>query len=148
MMTLRKMKNESEVFRHLRPNWFDRNAFELKPRSKGGISFLLVPTEQTKVYNFWLYMCPMDAVFSAKQAVKTLRDVYRNNVVPWGTITLSHKPILDELVSTLILNKQYVPKSPAIEMIENIVMQNAINSLVIEGKMQSATNAKEQYAEN
>jgi len=88
----------AEIFRHFRPLKFDRSRVTVTPLSNGGVSYLLRPTEDG-TYNFWIYICPFDAGFSAKAAVKRLREVVDDGVAPWGTIKMNSLPLIDQLVA-------------------------------------------------
>lgn len=87
----------TEIFRHYRPLHFDKARTELKPLKNGGVSFMLRPTDQ-RTYEFWVHICPLDAEFSAKAAVKRLREAADSVVVPWATITLDDRPIVQQLI--------------------------------------------------
>lgn len=95
---------QTEFFRHLRPHWFNRERMQIEPLTNGGISFLLFPVAE-KTYDYWVYICPEDAMFSAKAAVKKLRQVKKTGTAPWGTIILTNKPIIDILCDNASLPK-------------------------------------------
>lgn len=92
---------QTEIFRHLRPKWFDKKTFSLNTHVNGGISFMLRPTNEGQ-YNYWIYCCPLNIPFSAKQAVKSLRGVVARNVVPWGTLVINENPLIEQLTHELI----------------------------------------------
>lgn len=48
-------------------------------------------------YDFWVYVCPLDAEFSSRAAVKRMRDVAKDGVVPWGTIEMDDRPLIEQL---------------------------------------------------
>lgn len=111
----------SEIFRHLRPLFFDKKRKELLPLKNGGVSFLLHPIGPG-TYNYWIYACPPLAPFSAKQAVASLRKVKEAGVVPWGTIKLSSSPILDELSKSVIQEPTF--QSEVAHQVLRIVLNN------------------------
>jgi len=100
--------DNAEIFRHLRPQFFDRRLGQLVPASSGGVSFLLRPTD-TKRYDYWIYICPKDVTFSAKQSVKSLRSIFDRGVVPWGTIELDGSPIINQLVDSISASAHGIP---------------------------------------
>jgi hypothetical protein len=114
--------NNQEIFRHLRPHWYNRTSHTIEPLTHGGVSFLLKPTAE-RTYDFWIYICPEDASFSARQAVKSLRDVQARGVVPWGTLTLADDPIIEQL-SKFIITEQHVLPSEVGHQVLKIVMVN------------------------
>lgn len=62
---------------------------------------MLKPSAQGS-YDFWIYICPLDAEFSAKQAVYSLRLAENYGCVPWGNITLDGSPLIDLLVDATV----------------------------------------------
>jgi hypothetical protein len=58
---------------------------------------MLVPVAEG-TYDYWINICPMDATFSARQAVSTLRRAKAGGTKPWGQITLTDQPIIEQLV--------------------------------------------------
>lgn len=109
----------NEIFRHLRPQWFDAKTFNITPQKSGGISFLLKPLENG-TYNYWLYICPLDAPFSTKVAVHNLRERAARSIEPWGRITLTDEPILIQLVKS-VMSEEYLV-SDASKMAFEIIM--------------------------
>lgn len=112
-----------EIYRHLRPRWFHSLKHELQPLACGGISFALRATEQQRVYDFWIYICPPDIPFSAKQSVKQLRKNVELGIKPWATITLTEEPIIEQLVRSLIKEEQELPSEVAKQTL-NIIVNN------------------------
>lgn len=55
-----------------------------------------------KTYDFWIYICPLDAEFSSRVAVKKLREVASQGVEPWGKITLDGSPLTEQLVKAVV----------------------------------------------
>ena len=89
----------SEIFRHLRPMRFNKDRMTVTPQRNGGISYLVKPTNVVRgEYEFWLYICPLDSEFSAKAAVKRLREVSEAGVAPWGRFRLDTWPLMDYLI--------------------------------------------------
>jgi hypothetical protein len=91
----------NEIFRHLRPVRFDSKSFTIVPQRDGGISFMLLPKAKG-VYSYWVYICPMNAPFSAKVAVHNLRDRTKRQVEPWGEISLNDDPIIIQLLKSVM----------------------------------------------
>jgi hypothetical protein len=100
--------DKTEIFRHLRPQFFDRKSAQLMSGTEGGVSFMLKPSAD-KLYNYWIYICPKDVQFSAKQSVKSLRDTSVKGIVPWGTIELDGTPVLDQLIASVLASKHHLP---------------------------------------
>lgn len=101
----------TEIFRHLRPRVVDESGMKLSTLSMGGVSFLLRPVD-TGVYNFWVYLCPPSAMFSSRQAVKSLRDRADAGVVPYGTISLNDSPLIEQLVNFICSNTSLPSEVP------------------------------------
>lgn len=139
-------KPASEIFRHLRSHWFDHKTHRLIPNTHGGISFLLRPSAQGK-YDFWIYMCPNDIVFSARQAVKSLREAVARETVPFGTIELTDEPILD-LLTRFIVDERMVLPSEASKQMLAITIINGWAKKKMEQAQQKAVGAKKEYEEN
>ena len=91
------MNYSREIFRHLRPHDFDPYRKEITPNQFGGLSFLVHPINDE--FDFWVYICPNNTTFSARQAVKSLRERAANGVVPFGTFTPSEEPLIDQLIN-------------------------------------------------
>ena len=117
------MSSQAEIFRHLRPHWYDKRTHQLVPQPFGGISFLLKPTAE-KQYDFWVYICPDDTAFSARQAVKSLRERATTGVVPFGTLQLNEDPLVDQL-TRYVINEQMVLPSEASKQLLSITIINA-----------------------
>jgi len=64
---------------------------------------MLVPVAEQE-YDFWVNICPMDALFSAKHAVVTLRRIKQEGIAPTGRIKLDGAPIVDQLVKFVVSN--------------------------------------------
>ena len=93
-------KNSKEIFRHFRQVELSPRG-EMKPAKNGGLSFLAMHNDQGQI-DFWIYICPLTAGFSAKAAVKKLREI-KDVAAPWGTFTLTDQPLLDQLLEQSIL---------------------------------------------
>ena len=135
-----------EVFRHYRNRYFNRSAHALEPMRNGGISFLLRPIE-TGVYNFWVYICPQDTGFSAKQAVRSLRLVANRGTKPWGQLKLrDDESLLDQLVSHLIKEEQALPSELGKQALE-IFLWNLQEQTKLAVAATTATEATTIYQE-
>jgi len=135
---------KTEIFRHLRPHWYDRRKHQLVPQPMGGLSFMLVPSA-AQTYDFWIYICPEDAPFSSKQAVKTLRECIPKRIVPFGTLTLDETPLIQQLTKYLISEMMALPS----EASKQALTINLINAFA-ERKMrlrEQASNATRHYSE-
>lgn len=111
---------ETEIFRHLRSNWFDRRTSTLIPNPMGGVSFLLRPKAE-KTYDFWVYICPDTASFSAKQSVKTLRERAASGVVPFGTISLTEEPLIEQLIRFVLSESGALPSELGKQVLEILI---------------------------
>ena len=103
-LLLRSPLPMNEIFRHLRPTWFDKRRCEIHPETNGGLSFYLRPDGEPQCYNYWLYICPLDYPFSAKSAVRALRHRANTGVVPWGRVELNASPLTDQLINAVMSN--------------------------------------------
>lgn len=135
----------TEIFRHLRPKWYDRKTHSIIPQKFGGISFLLKPVSE-KTYDFWIYMCPQSAMFSTKQAVKTLRDKASEGIVPFGQIKLDDSPLMDQLAKFLIQEQMALPSDAAKYALE-IIITNSYAEKKHAQKEQNSANAAKEYVE-
>lgn len=112
-------KNSKEIFRHFRQVELSPRG-EMKPAKNGGLSFLAMHNDQGQI-DFWIYICPLTAGFSAKAAVKKLREI-KDVASPWGTFTLTDRPLLDQLLEQAVLTD--IPTDIG-EMIDLIQSANA-----------------------
>lgn len=135
----------TEIFRHLRPKWYDRKTHEIIPQKFGGISFLLTPVSE-KTYDFWIYMCPQSAMFSTKQAVKTLRDRVAEGIVPFGRIVIDDSPLMDQLAKFLIQEQMVLPSDAAKYALE-IIITNSYAQKKHAQKEQQSSNTARAYVE-
>lgn len=117
------MTANTEIFRHLRPKFFDPRKFELVPYANGGISFLLKPTGD-KQYDFWIYICPSNTSFSVKQAVKRLRDSATSGTVAWGQISLTGESIIDLLIKNVMEENQALPSEVAKQVLDVVIINS------------------------
>lgn len=119
-------QKQVEFFRHCRPLWFDLKRRDLVPETKGGVSFMLVPVTEG-VYDFWLNICPMDATFSARQAVAHLRRARQNGTAPWGQVILDDRPIVEQLHDAVVNNDRHeIPAAGVGHQLRLIECINAI----------------------
>lgn len=141
-----KSPNKGEIFRHLRPMWFNRGRGVIAPRPSGGLSFLFLPNpDVVSQYHYWIYICPDDAAFSAKVAVSKLREVASRGVMPWGTITLDENPLLDVALKDVLAEKGELPTKVAhhaFKMIINNLSTTRLHELYVAAR----SNAKVEYA--
>jgi hypothetical protein len=98
----------NSFFRHFRPEYFDRKTMAMKPAAYGGISFLFHPREQG-IYDYWIYVCPTDAKFSATAAVTRLNTLIDGSIKPWGTINKTDEPILSTAIRSIISEEDELP---------------------------------------
>lgn len=117
---------------------------ELEPERNGGVSFLLTPFAE-RHYNFWVYLCPWSAGFSAKTAVHALRKAVENQVAPWGFLQLDDRPLIDQLYQATTSVPEHLAKSDLITMLTQIGIRN----MVQETKLRIAyRDSKQFYADN
>lgn len=88
-------QNSKEIFRHFRQIELSERG-EMKPARNGGLSFLAMHNDNGQI-DFWIYICPLSAGFSARAAVKKLREI-RTVASPWGTFKLTDRPLLEQLL--------------------------------------------------
>ena len=130
------MPSTSTIFRHLRPKWFNAKRVEALPAANGGISFILKPVAEG-VYDYWVYICPIDYPFSAKVAVAALRKRIENDVVPWGQITLDpNSSILIQLLKSF-MNEENIPSEYA-----SMVLDIIITNMSVDAALARARNTK------
>jgi hypothetical protein len=113
------------------------------PFTNGGISFYLRPA--AKGYNYWIYICPKDCPFSAKQAAKTLRDSADRGVTPWGYIKLSPEPMVDQLTDDLLRDEMGMASAELLEYVKYILHINIQAAAQREELKQSIKNSKQYY---
>jgi hypothetical protein len=114
---------QTEIFRHLRPQWYNRKKHEIEPLANGGVTFLLRPVA-ARTYHFWIYICPEDAEFSSRQAVKTLREIASRGVVPWGIISLNEDAIVDQLTKFIITEQQALPSEVGHQVLKMVIVNS------------------------
>jgi len=131
----------SEIFRHVRPQWYDRRAHRLAVHSRGGISFLLRPQSE-RTYDFWVYICPEEVEFSAKQAVKALRDTVGRGTVPFGTVVLNEEPIIDVLTRYVVNENMALPSSASKQLLSITIINGYANKKLLEAKELAGTSRK------
>lgn len=78
---------------------------------QGGISFLFLPTQQFGTYNYWIYACPADTIFSSRQAVSSLRATFINGTIPWGSIVLLGRSMAEAGMISLIREEDELPSA-------------------------------------
>lgn len=136
-------ERKNEIFRHLRPQWYDSTAHSILPQKNGGISVLLLPTSDGE-YSYWIYICPLDAEFSTKVAVKNLRDRVEKGVVPWGKVVLTDEPIVLQVLKS-IMNEKHDSSD-----VSKMALEIMISIWAAESKKQlrrGAASALAQYSE-
>lgn len=134
---------ETEIFRHLRSTWFDRRNSTLIPNPMGGVSFLLHPRAE-KTYDFWVYICPETATFSAKQSVKTLRERHAAGIVPFGTISLTDEPLIEQLIRFVLNEEMALPSELGKQILEILICNISARSTFEKVKL-AASSAVELY---
>jgi len=137
---------QSEIFRHIRPHWFDKRRHSLVPHSQGGISFLLKPVAEG-VYDFWIYICPKDIEFSSRQAVKSLREIAARGVVPFGTVTPGDDPLVDSLTRFVINERMKLPSEASQQLLMITITNGYANKKLIEAK-EKMKSYKSHYENN
>jgi hypothetical protein len=123
---------KTEIFRHLRPHQYNPRIENVEPMINGGISFMLQPVGE-KQYDYWISICPLDCSFSAKQAVKNLREAAERGVVPWGTMTLTDDPLINQLEND-VMNEYELIHSEIVHLVKSIRkinMDSAIKMLEV-----------------
>ena len=137
---------KSEIFRHLRPLLVDDVGIRMTFHPMGGVSFLLRP-EAEKVYSFWVYICPSNATFSSRQAVKSLRDRANSGIVPYGTIKLDNTPLIHQLISAVLSNSTLLP-SEVPEQIKKIQAFNQQSQKQLDALRSSYKDVINEYQGN
>lgn len=110
-------------FRHVRPLVYDPISHTMTRHPKGGVSFYIAPIAD-RSYDYWIYVCPLDTRFSARQAVHTLRQ-NSGNVAPWGNIALGDE---ESIINKLVNNMETAPELPSNipNMVKSILAGNEI----------------------
>ena len=52
-----------------------------------------------KMYDYWVYICPLDAEFSNRSAVARLRSA-STVAAPWSSIEIDERPLIDQLLDS------------------------------------------------
>ena len=142
---MQQQKHKGEIFRHLRPLWFNKGSAVVSPRPNGGISFLFLPTEVSGTYNYWICECPDNAAFSAKQAVASLRRAVTRGTVPFGVVVLSpDEAILDTAVKSVIREEAALPSKVA-QRAFKILLKNLSTTRLHHMYVENMPKAKEIY---
>lgn len=136
----------TEICRHLRPQFINNKNMTLQPNPMGGVSFLMRPTAE-KQYDFWVYVCPPSIAFSSKQAVKSLRDKADSGIVPYGTITLDGRPLLDQLIEYVKSNHHGFP-SEIPKQVDAMVTNNSRVRIMLEMEKLAARGSIHAYQDN
>lgn len=141
------MSSEKEIFRHIRPKWFNKNRLTLDNLPVGGISFLFLPADTFGEYNYWIHVCPDNIQFSAATAVNRLRLAVANNVKPWGKIKLNSEPIQQEAIKSVLAEEDELPTTVAHQLFK-IMLKNFSASYLLDLHMEQTLNTKAAYVEN
>lgn len=141
------MSSEKEIFRHIRPKWFNKNRLTLDNLPVGGISFLFLPTDTFGEYNYWIHVCPENIQFSTATAVNRLRQAVRNNVKPWGKIKLNSEPIQQEAIKSVLSEENELPTTVAHQLFK-IMLKNFNANYLLDLHMEKTLNTKAVYVEN
>lgn len=128
-----------EIFRHLRSHWYDTKSGTLVPGNMGGVSFLLKPTAE-RTYVFWVYICPNSAIFSAKQATKTLRERATNEVVPFGEIKITDEPLLEQLIRFVLNEKMSLPSELGKQILDILIVNISARSKFEKAKLEASNS--------
>lgn len=140
------MSSEKEIFRHIRPKWFNKKRLTLDNLPVGGLSFLFLPTDSHGEYNYWIYVCPASIPFSSVTAVNKLRGAVENNVKPWGTITIGKYPILQEAIKSVLAEEDELPSKVAHHLFQ-IMLTNFNANGALDIHMEKTLNTKAVYDE-
>lgn len=129
----------NEIFRHFRPLQFSKRG-EVVPKKNGGISFRCLQHEDSSI-DFWVYICPTTAGFSAKEAVRRLRE-NADKASPWGHFAPTEEPLIYQLVSEL--TRSELTSAHLKLMLLNIIETN----IAVETRQAqlSLLNTKKEYA--
>ena len=135
---------KSEIFRHVRPHWVNKARKTIDPLPHGGISFLFLTSGEDKSYDYWIYICPDDAIFSARVAAAKLRQVAASGVKPWGNISLSSSSILDEAIKSVLAEEDELPTEVALQLFE-IMLTNFGSQHLLDTHVKNASRATSFY---
>lgn len=106
----------------------------------GGISFLCLQHEDSRV-DFWVYVCPLDAGFSSKAAVRRLRDA-KESAAPWGTFMPTNDPLLSQLCAQ-------VRQTDLPSTVPTILLEMIVNNIeVLHKQQQRFPTQADLYAES
>jgi hypothetical protein len=110
----------------------------------GGISFMFLPADNFKEYNYWIYICPETASFSTSIAVKKLRAIASDGVKPWGTIQLDDTSILNKAIKSVLAEEDELPSSVAKYLFKIMIANFSAEHLFTLYKEQTS-NSRNQY---
>ena len=122
----------NSFFRHFRPEYFDKKSMSLKPSAYGGISFLFHPKEYG-VYDYWIYVCPIDAKFSSTAAITRLKSLISDGIKPWGTINKLEEPVLNTAIRSIISEQNELPTT-----VSHLALKFVMNNLQEQTKRSNA----------
>ena len=106
-----RMRNE--IFRHLRPQHCNLDRKTLDTGHLGGISFLFLPCGEGAEYNYWIYVCPSNTVFSTKTAIRRLREAVARSIKPWGSVKPQEQSILHAGLKSILSEETDLPSEAA-----------------------------------
>lgn len=110
-----------EIFRHIRPQWFNEKRLVIENLPTGGISFLFLPSNNDQQLNYWIYSCPNIAIFSNKAAVNKLRQAVDKDVKPWGTINMDGSPLIDLVTKSVLSEDSGLPTTIAKQLLDILI---------------------------
>jgi hypothetical protein len=116
------------------------------PLANGGISYLVEATGKDQ-YQYWVYGCPPDIPFSAKQAIKSLKEVKERGTKPWHFIQTDGEPILDSLIRSVINEDNGMPSEIAHQALVYLIHNN-YSEIRKDEITQSNKTAIDKYASN
>jgi hypothetical protein len=129
-------------FRHIRPLVYDAVSHTMTRHPKGGVSFYIAPIAD-RSYDYWIYVCPLDTRFSARQAVHSLRQNAKETA-PWGNIALGDgESIINKLINDMETASELPSDIP--NMVKAILAGNEIEIRALKDAEAALTKADSVY---
>lgn len=137
-----RMRNE--IFRHLRPQHCNLDRKTLDTGPLGGISFLFLLASDATQYNYWIYICPSNAVFSTKTAIRQLRRAAAGGIKPWGTVKPQEQSILHAGLKSIMSEETDLP-SEAAQYAFKMLMNNFRAAAQLDEAVESVSRTRDFY---
>jgi hypothetical protein len=134
----------NEIFRHLRPQHCNTDRKTLDTGRLGGISFLFLPSDEGTEYNYWIYVCPSNTIFSTKTAIRHLREAVSRRIKPWGSVKPQEQSILHAGIKSILSEETDLP-SEAAQHAFKIMMNNFRAAAELDALLESVSRTRTFY---